>query len=324
LGHDVVLGDGGYLVELERRGYVQAGPFTPEVVLEHPDIVLQLHTEFVRAGADVLQALTFYADDVKLGARWGSRAVEEVNRAAVQLARRAAGPRTLVSGVICLTGDYQPGDKASAARATACFTRQIELQQDAGVDFFVAETFRYLSEASLALRAVRAAGATPVVTMNIGPMGSADGVSVEECACRLAAEGAVVVGCNCNYDPTVSLAVAERMRAAVGPDVHIACQPVGFATPDPAVPFTAMAEFPLALEHLQLTRAALARFARQAADAGIRYIGGCCGVNAHHVRAMAEALGRRPPASEKSPALDVHVLADVRQRSSTDYWETIG
>src|SRR5215217_5597231 len=61
-----VLGDGGYLLELEKRGYVQAGPFTPEVVIEHPDALEQLHREFLRAGVDVLQTMTFYASDDKL------------------------------------------------------------------------------------------------------------------------------------------------------------------------------------------------------------------------------------------------------------------
>jgi methionine synthase I (cobalamin-dependent) len=325
LRRGVVLGDGGYLLELEHRGYVQAGPFTPEVVVEHPDAVRQLHTEFLRAGADVLQALTFYADEGKLGSRWGPAFLEEVNRAAVGLAREVACRHdVLVAGVITQTTTFEPADRASLRRAEASFSQQIELQQSAGVDFFFAETFRYVSEACIALRTLRTAGASAVVTLNIGPGGSADGVTVEECARCLAGGGARVVGVNCSYGPDTSLAVAERMRAVVGSDVDVACQPVGYATPDAAVPFTAVAEFPLALEHLQLSRAALAGFARRADAAGIRYIGGCCGVGAHHVRAMAEALGRRPPATEKSPALDEHVLAGVRQRSDARYWEEIG
>jgi betaine-homocysteine S-methyltransferase len=190
LARGVVLGDGGYIIELERRGYVQAGPFTPEVVVEHPDALRQLHTEFVRAGVDVLQALTFYADEAKLGPRWGPAFIEEVNRGAVRLARDAAGPDVLVSGVITLTGDFEPGDDVSAKRAQRSFAQQIELQQDAGVDFVIGETFRYLSEARIALAAILAAGATPVLTLNIGPSGSADGTSVEECARTLAGDGA--------------------------------------------------------------------------------------------------------------------------------------
>ena len=66
LAEGPVLGDGGYLLELEKRGYVQAGPFTPEVVIDHPDVLAQLHREFLRAGAEVLQTMTFYASDDKL------------------------------------------------------------------------------------------------------------------------------------------------------------------------------------------------------------------------------------------------------------------
>ena len=66
LKDDVVLGDGGSLFELERRGYVSAGPFTPEACIEHPEAVKQLQTDFARAGAQVLQALTYYAHEEKL------------------------------------------------------------------------------------------------------------------------------------------------------------------------------------------------------------------------------------------------------------------
>src|SRR6266516_4782427 len=66
LAEGPVLGDGGYLLELEKRGYVQAGPFTPEVVIDHPDALEQLHREFLRAGFDVLQTMTFYASKEKL------------------------------------------------------------------------------------------------------------------------------------------------------------------------------------------------------------------------------------------------------------------
>src|SRR6266508_814615 len=86
----VVLGDGGYIVELERRGYVQAGPYTPEVAIEHPEALRQLHREFLRAGAEVLQALTFYASKEKLATVGLGGRVDDVNRAAVRIARSVA------------------------------------------------------------------------------------------------------------------------------------------------------------------------------------------------------------------------------------------
>src|SRR5438093_8283617 len=84
------LGDGGYLLELEKRGYVQAGPFTPEVVIDHPGALEELHREFLRAGVDVLQTMTFYASDDKLATVGLDGKVDEINRAAVQIARKVA------------------------------------------------------------------------------------------------------------------------------------------------------------------------------------------------------------------------------------------
>ena len=79
-----VLGDGGYLLELEKRGWVQAGPFTPEVCIRHPEAIAELHREFQQAGAEVLTALTFYASDDKLATVGMQGRVEEINRAAVE------------------------------------------------------------------------------------------------------------------------------------------------------------------------------------------------------------------------------------------------
>src|SRR5262245_30110081 len=90
LQEGVVLGDGGYILELERRGYVQAGPYTPEVAVEHPDALRQLHREFLRAGAEVLQALTFYASRDKLGTAGDADAGEGVDRAAAGTATEGA------------------------------------------------------------------------------------------------------------------------------------------------------------------------------------------------------------------------------------------
>src|ERR687888_2609113 len=99
LAEGPVLGDGGYLLELERRGYVRAGPFTPEVSIENPGALAELHREFMRAGAEVLQALTFYASEDKLATVGLGGKVEEINRAAVRVAREAAAEAdVLVAG----------------------------------------------------------------------------------------------------------------------------------------------------------------------------------------------------------------------------------
>ena len=133
LAEGPVLGDGGYLLELEKRGYVQAGPFTPEVVIEHPEALAQLHREFLRAGAEVLQTMTFYASDDKLATVGLADAVDDINRTAVRIAREvAAEGDALVAGNLSLTWAYDPADAASPDHVRALLDRQLQDQLDAG------------------------------------------------------------------------------------------------------------------------------------------------------------------------------------------------
>src|SRR5881397_3349194 len=116
LNAGVVLGDGGYLIELERRGYVDSGSgrekvgtgkgsgqFTPEVAMENPDALRQLHREFLKAGAQVLQALTFFATREKLNRAGYGAQTELINQAAVRIAREVAGDQALVAGSVSRT-----------------------------------------------------------------------------------------------------------------------------------------------------------------------------------------------------------------------------
>ena len=119
-----------------------------------------------------------------------------------------------------------------------------------------------------------------------------------------------MVGLNCSRGPETMLPLLERIRSAV--DVAVAAQPVPYRT-SPATPaFESLrsadgrASFPIALESFQCTRFEMADFARRARDIGVDYIGICCGAGPHHVRAMAEALGRETPASRYSPAIELH------------------
>ncbi|MBI3927705.1 MAG: homocysteine S-methyltransferase family protein [Armatimonadetes bacterium] len=315
LAADVVLGDGGYVLELEHRGYIQAGPYTPEVALEHPEALEQLHREFARAGAQVLQACTFYGSGDKLELVGRQHQVEDINRAAVRLARKVAGESLLVAGGLSPTPTFQPGDR----RPLELMVRQVQVQADEGVDFIIGETFIWLEEARLALEAIRTTRLPAMITLNIGLGGSRDGHSPEECARRLEDAGADILGSNCSYDPEISLQVASRMAAATG--VFAACQPLGYRTGE--IPFTELPEFPLGLEERQLTRFAMADFAARARDSGIRFIGGCCGVAPYHLRAMAEALGRTPSAGAKSPDLSRHIIPEIRRKDDAAYWSPV-
>jgi betaine-homocysteine S-methyltransferase len=294
LAEGPVLGDGGYLLELEKRGYVQAGPFTPEVVIEHPDALAQLHREFLLAGAEVLQTMTFYASDDKLATVGLADRVDDINRTAVQVARKVASEGdALVAGNLSLTWAFEPSDAAAADRVRALFDRQLADQLDAGPpDFWIGETFSWLDEALLFVERARRTGLPVMATMCFEQPEprSYEGLTPAECARRLEQAGADIVGVNCLNGPEQHLPIAIAMCEAVG--CHVAAQPVAYRTTNDRPDFTSFDAFPYALDPMQVTRGEMAAFAAGARDAGVGYIGSCCGAVAEHVKAMAKALGK--------------------------------
>jgi betaine-homocysteine S-methyltransferase len=297
-----VIGDGGYLIELERRGYVDSGSgreqvgtgrgsgqFTPEVAIESPDALRELHREFLHAGSQVLQALTFFGTREKLGrAGYGSQ-VEEINFAAVELAKEVAGNQALVAGSVSRTQLVEREGPGALPKARDHIAEQIRLLKDAGVDFLILETFFHLSEMEIALQAVAESGLPAVATMSFRPLATqcSDGHTPAECARKMAELGAIAVGANCEQDPPRMLPLLREMRAAA--NVPLAAQPAAFRTTDECHSFTRLPQFPDELETIQIPRRSFADFGRVAASEGIRYVGGCCGCNAAYIRSLAQA-----------------------------------
>ena len=203
----VVLQDGGYLLALESRGYVQAGPFTPEVTIEHPNALLALHQEFLHAGAKVLQVLTFYATENKLEQIGYGGRLKEINQAAVRIAREAAGSDSLVAGNICLTWKYEDGNAGAEDEYRRLFDDQLSYQTEVGVDFIIGETFLHVGEALLALECIKKTGLPSMITLSFEAPQTRDGKSPCEAAKILEDEG----GGHC------------RREVLAGPDLHAAC-----------------------------------------------------------------------------------------------------
>jgi betaine-homocysteine S-methyltransferase len=323
----------GYLFELERRGYIQAGAFVPEVVLEHPEKVSELHREFVHAGSDVVEAFTYYGHREKLRVIGKEVLLESLNRNALRIAADVADESgTLLAGNICNTNIWEPDKHDTHAAARSMFEEQVGWAVDAGVDFIIGETFCWAEEALTALQVIQAAGKPSVITFALdadGLHGGMDGVT----ACRqLADAGADVVGLNCSRGPATMLPVVAEIRAAVA--CHVASLPVPYRTTDDAPTFQLLRDtgcdcipdigiFPTALDPFVCNRYEIAEFATAAHAMGINYLGLCCGAGPHHLRSMAEALGRQPPASRYSPDMSKHAYQGT-DASIPDYYKELG
>lgn len=300
LKRGVVIGDGGYLIELERRGYVDSGSgrervgtgrgsgqFTPEVAIQHPDALRELHREFLDAGSQVLQALTFFGTREKLGRAGYGTQTEAINAAAVRLAKEVGGDHVLVAGSVSRTQLLEREGTGALGKARDHIAEQVRLLKDAGVDFLILETFFHLAEMEVALRSVAECGLPALATMSFRPTVErcTDGHSPGECARVMADLGAVAVGANCEQEPRRMLAVLREMRAAVA--IPLAAQPAAFRTTDDCHSFTRLPAFPDDLETVQVPRREFEDFGRVAANEGIGYAGGCCGCNAAYIRALA-------------------------------------
>lgn len=310
----------GYVFELERRGYLQAGAYVPEVVLEHPEVVAQLHDEFVRAGSDVVVALTYYAHREKLRVVGLENELERINRRALRLAKKAAAPTgALVAGNICNTWAYQPDNAAAAAEVWRQYTEQVRWAAEEGVDFILAETIEYVGEALIALEVIKSFDLPAVINFSPIYEKSKDGYDWIEGCKLLKAKGADVVGFNCARGPATMLPLGRKLRAAV--DGPIALVPVPYHT-TPKVPSfqflkrrDGTSAYTLGLDQHYIDRDKAADFARQAQKIGVDFIGLCCGAGPHHVRAVAEALGRQPAASRYSADFSRHGLLGKEAKS---------
>ncbi|GAC1522803.1 MAG: hypothetical protein NVS3B14_23380 [Ktedonobacteraceae bacterium] len=315
LREGVVQGAEGYVFELERRGYIKAGPYVPEVVLDFPEAVKELQREFLRAGSEVMVALTYYAHREKLKDVGREGDLERMNRQAVRIANEVAREGdALVAGNICNTWAYDPHNARESSRVVrTMYEEQLTWAVEEGIDFVISETNDYLGEALIALEVIQQLGLPAMVTLaSVQPHTTRDGYDYVEACKRLADAGADIVGLNCDRGPETMLPIIEKIRAGV--NCYVAAQPVPYKTNAQHPTFESLQTadgqqaFPIALEPFLYNRFEMAEFARKVRAIGVNYIGICCGGAPHYVRAMAEARGRNVPASKYSPAIELHPM----------------
>jgi homocysteine S-methyltransferase len=305
--------DGAMGTELYGRG-VFVNICYDEVTLSRPDLVKQIHRDYVDAGAEIVETNTFGANPVKLSAYGLAERTEELNTAAARLAREAVGARASVAGAVGPLGiRIEPYGPTSREEATAHFRRQVVGLLGGGVDGFVLETFSDLAEIECAYRAVRAESDLPVVAqMTLGPDGkTAYGTDAAHIARALADLGADVIGLNCSVGPAVMLDAIEEMA-------DFATVPL-IAQPNAGVPRT--------VRDRQIYMASpeyVAEYARRMVQLGVRFLGGCCGTTPAHVRALRAVVGEsggkpvpRPKASVSRPVAATAAVepVPVRERS---------
>ncbi len=333
LKNGVVLGAEGYVFELERRGYIKAGPYVPEVVLDFPEAVKELHREFLRAGSEVMVALTYYAHREKLKDVGRENDLERMNRQAVRLANEVAREgNALVAGNICNTWAYDPHNAQATSRIVrAMYEEQLAWAVEEGIDFVIAETNDYLGEALIGLEVIKQLNLPAMVTLATVQLDSTrDGYDYAEACKILADHGADIVGLNCDRGPATMLPLIEKIRSAV--TGYVAAKPVPYKTSTRTPTFESLRTsngqqaFPLALEPFLCSRLEMAEFASKAQALGVNYIGICCGGAPHYVRAMAEALGRTVPASKYSPSMELHPMlgshVDEKDKSFLTDWKS--
>ena len=310
----------GYLFAMERRGYLSAGAFVPEVVLEHPEVVSQLHKEFIRAGSDVVQAFTYYGHREKLRIIGKEDLLEPLQKNALKIANDAKDSfkdlDLMVCGDVANTNIFDPNDKNSFIECQKMYEEQVKWAKEAGVDFIVAETISWVEEMKIALKAIKDEGLIAVANYAI-PRGekTRDGYSVVD-ACKIIEDlGADVVGLNCYRGPDMTMKHLKDIRKNVS--CHVAGLPVPYRTTEKDPTFLNIKDnqcdcipgdnaFPIALDNLYCNRFEMAEFAKDCVQQNIKFIGICCGAEPHHVREMALAIGKKPISSKYSPDMTKH------------------
>jgi len=274
-----ILVDGAMGSLLYERGVLHTRSYD-ELNLSQPELIRTVHRDYVQAGAELVETNTFGANRIALARHGLAEQMAAINRAAVALARSAAGERAYVGGAVGPTGVKHGVASASERRlARFALAEQIDTLVLAGVDAIVLETFTSILEIEMAINVAKERGPrVPVFAMMVfgADLKSDGGLGPSEIADRLIAAGADVVGANCGIGPS------ELYQVTVGMVGH--GRPV-IAQPNAGLPASVEGRtlYVANPEHFGV-------FARRMLKSGVRLVGGCCGTTPDHTRAMLGAV----------------------------------
>jgi homocysteine S-methyltransferase len=290
LTRQVVVFDGGMGTTLYSRGIPYSQCFDA-LNLSHPDLLREIHADYVAAGARILETNTFGANRFRLSEHNLETRLAEINAAGVRLAREAAGEGVFVAGSMGPLGKHLvPVGNLDVGLAARAYREQGEVLVEAGADLLVLETMTHLEEAVIAVRAIRNLGVPVFALLTFTEEGKTlVGNKPAEVARALTAEGVMALGANCSMGPQGILEVLELMVPHAG-------------VPVVAMPNAGLPRF-VGGRYLYLSSPEyMAEFAAKAVDLGVAAVGGCCGTTAEHIRAMARAVAGRAPRPPRGAA----------------------
>ncbi len=260
-----------------------------ELNLTAPDLVREVHEEYVRAGADVIETNTFGATAHNLQQYGLDGSLHEINARAARLAREAAAGRAYVAGAIGPLGlRIEPYGPTSFDEAKEMFKAQAAGLLDGGVALFILETFSDISEIRQAIRAVRELCDLPIIAqMAISTDGNTSyGTTPEVFTARLDEWGADVIGVNCGVGPAHALVAIEKMRAFTAKKLA--------AQPNAGLPRDVQGR-----QFYMCSPEYMAKYAKRLIQAGVKIIGGCCGTTPAHIKLISDAVRAVSPRRQR-------------------------
>jgi homocysteine S-methyltransferase len=304
LKNDILVGDGAIGTMLYAKGVSLDANFE-HLNLVRPELVLDLHREYVAAGAQVIETNTFGANYPKLQAIGIGHKVRDINLKGALLARQAAGNELFVAGSVGpLAKAKGEEQELSEGDMLAIFRSQLTALAEGGVDLFILETFADLGQLECAIRAAGETGLPIMANMAYGENSRiAGGIAAETVAARLAGAGASLIGANCGAGPLEMLKTIKRLAAA---------------TPLPLAAYP-NSGFPEYVDGRYIYRATPDYFADMAAEmvaAGANLVGGCCGTTPEHIRKIAARLRGGQPVP-RIPAASARAVAGHEQPTAT-------
>ena len=289
LQQGTVVFDGGMGTMLYSRGIYINRSFE-ELNLSAPHVVKQVHDEYLRAGADVIETNTFGASTFGLGSHGLAGKMREINVQGARIAREVAGDDRWVAGSVGPLGvPLEPLGRLSFDEARAEFRARIEPLVEGGVDAIILETFLYLPEIEQAIRAAREVCDLPVIAQVVIGSGThlAIGTPIEEATRRLDEFGPDVIGLNCAVGPKEMLDALELM-------LPLTARPISLM-PNAGAPRSVEGRM------IYLTSPEyLAEYAKRQIQTGARIVGGCCGTTPDHIRAVRKAVAALEPPARKT------------------------